>query len=84
MTKEQKLQYAIDNYSFGDKISRNNFAVNSSTIIINKHFQNHHFCGDNIYLGNTQIYDSSNNYWALNLTRKTNKYQIPNFNYEIY
>jgi hypothetical protein len=72
--KENKLQYARDNYSIGDKIIRNGFDTNSDpvTIEINRitpESNKPHFFGNNnsIYLGINQIYCGYNNLWAINL-----------------
>lgn len=80
MIREEKLQYAIDNYSIGNKVSRKNFYSNDSECYIIKSDSDHHFFGESIYLGKTQIYCGRNHVWAKNLTIKTKQ----TTNYEIY
>ena len=75
------LQYAQDNYSIGDKISRKGFSQNSNSVIIESGCQDHHYWQNDIYLGKNQIYCGENKVWAVNLSRSENN-NTPQ--YEIY
>ena len=81
MTQEEMLQYAKDNYSIGDKISRREFSNNRNTVIIESGCQDHHYWQNDIYLGRNQIYCGKNKVWAVNLSRSNND-NTPQ--YEIY
>jgi len=75
------LQYAKDNYSIGDRISRKGFKTNCDTVIIESGNQGHHHYYQDIYLGRNQIYCGDNKVWAVNLSRSNND-NTPQ--YEIY
>ena len=47
MTREGMLQYAKDNYSIGDRISRKGFYTNSNTVTIESGNQGHHHYNNN-------------------------------------
>lgn len=78
MTRKEMLQYAEDNYSFGDTISRSKFVSNNDTTIIKSTKTGDpnnipHFFGgcDSIFLGRTQIYCGESRTWATNLTKES-------------
>ena len=81
MTREEMLQYAKDNYSIGDRISRKGFSTNRNTVTIERGEQDYHYWYEDIYLGKNQIYCGNNKVWAVNLSRSNND-NTPQ--YEIY
>ncbi len=89
MTQVEKLKYAVANYHIGDRISRDGFDDNYSTVVIEESKHNSisntpHFFGDhgNMYLGLNQIYCGRYKIWAKNLSRDEVNTEEPN--YEIY
>lgn len=88
MEQDEMLQYAKDNYSIGDKISRKGFTENNENVVIKADFTPsnnvpHFYDGNNsgIYLGFNQIYCKKSNKWAVNLDREQ---IISKPNYEVY
>jgi len=84
MTDEQKLQYARDNYSIGDKISRRGFRCNTDTVIIKpskvpKEVGPELYSDIHVFYGSSQVYCGSNNIWAVVVSKEKTE---PN--YEIY
>lgn len=87
MTNKEMLQYARDNYSLDDKISREGFSCNYTPTRIymstTPKENNPYFHGNSVFLGNNEIYCGDNGVWAKNLTRQ-NKTISNQEQYEIY
>lgn len=83
MNDEEKLQYARDNYSIGDEISRKGFGCNIDTVTIKlssiRKENDPYFYGNiHIFFGSCQIYCGERNVWAVVISRQKvePKYEI--------